>query len=214
MKVSGEMKPHIASPDAYIDEDNREIRLYFHGLLDDATQLNRVAVSKDGIHFQTRPEILSTPYLRVFDYDGYVYGMAMPGILYRSMDGLTNFEARPKPLAGVNMRHNDLLLRGKTLYVFWTRVGDAPESILCSIMDLHSKDWRDWKLSKPAVVLSPDEKWEGGDLPAEPSLRTEITVRKRQLRDPAVFAEDGKTYLLYTGAGEHAIGIAEVKIDG
>ena len=34
-KVSGESKPHIASPELWVDEDNREIRMYFHGLMED-----------------------------------------------------------------------------------------------------------------------------------------------------------------------------------
>lgn len=31
-----------------------------------------------------------------------------------------------------------------------------------------------------------------------------------QLRDPTIFEEDGELYLLYTGAGEQAIGIAKL----
>ena len=91
-------------------------------------------------------------------------------------------------------------------------MGDAPESIVYSTMDLRSNDWRDWKLSEPVEILRPDKPWEGGDLTVEPSLRTEITVRKRQLRDPAVFQDHNKIYLLYSVAGEHAIAIAELKI--
>jgi hypothetical protein len=33
----------------------------------------------------------------------------------------------------------------------------------------------------------------------------------RQLRDPAIFPENGKTYLLYSIAGENGIAIAELK---
>jgi hypothetical protein len=33
-----------------------------------------------------------------------------------------------------------------------------------------------------------------------------------QLRDPAIFQEDGRTYLLYAVAGEAGIGIAELEI--
>ena len=34
-----------------------------------------------------------------------------------------------------------------------------------------------------------------------------------QLRDPAVYVEDGRTYLLYAVAGESGIAIAEVFFD-
>jgi hypothetical protein len=35
----------------------------------------------------------------------------------------------------------------------------------------------------------------------------------RQLRDPAIFREDGRTWLLYSVAGENGIAIAELKDD-
>jgi hypothetical protein len=31
-----------------------------------------------------------------------------------------------------------------------------------------------------------------------------------ELRDPGIFVEDGRIYLFYSGAGEHAIGIAQL----
>jgi hypothetical protein len=34
----------------------------------------------------------------------------------------------------------------------------------------------------------------------------------RQLRDPAIFTEDGRTYLLYSVAGESGIAIAELTV--
>jgi len=33
----------------------------------------------------------------------------------------------------------------------------------------------------------------------------------RQLRDPGIYRENGKTYLLYSVAGENGIAIAELK---
>ena len=41
---------HIASPDIHVDNDKREIRMYYHGWASDA-QRAKVAVSKDGISF-------------------------------------------------------------------------------------------------------------------------------------------------------------------
>jgi hypothetical protein len=34
-----------------------------------------------------------------------------------------------------------------------------------------------------------------------------------QLRDPAIFEEDGRVFLLYAAAGERGIGLAEVHIE-
>jgi len=211
--VSGESKPHIASPDAWIDDPGREIRLYFHGLTDGGIQASRVAVSRDGLHFKVLPQVLSAPYLRVFKHKGYYYGMAMPGLLYRGKNGLNGFEIRRKPVAGADMRHVALMPRGDRLFVFWSRVGDEPERILCSSMDIRSDDWDDWRMTAPVDVLRPEKSWEGGDLSLEPSIRTEITVPVRQLRDPAIFVGGEKTYLLYAVAGENGIAIAELKLD-
>jgi hypothetical protein len=33
----------------------------------------------------------------------------------------------------------------------------------------------------------------------------------RQLRDPAIFREDGRTYLIYSVAGESGLAIAELR---
>ncbi len=170
-KVSGTLKHHIASPDVIIDHDKREIRMYLHGLSVDGMQDTRLAISQNGVDFKFQPEVLvNLPYLRVFQHQGYTYGLAMPGLLYRSKDGLTGFEGRPKPVAGIDMRHHALLHQGNKVYVFWTRVGDMPERIIYSSMDIGSDDWSDWRLTEPVDVLAPKTEWEGGKLltPPEP----------------------------------------------
>ena len=58
-------------------------------------QVTRLAVSEDGIHFGSRPEVLGVSYFRVFRRGGFVYGLGMPGIFYRSRDGETEFEEGP-----------------------------------------------------------------------------------------------------------------------
>ncbi|MEZ5560158.1 MAG: hypothetical protein R3E86_16630 [Pseudomonadales bacterium] len=203
--------PHIASPDVHVDDANRRLIMYFHGLEGFGRQVTRAALSADGIHFSGRPEILGDSYFRVFRHAGMTYAMAMPGQLYRSADGLSAFEAGPR-LFEQNMRHSALLRRGDRLYVFWTRVGDAPESILVSTIDL-SAPWREWLPGAPEVLLRPERSWEGADLPAEPSMRSVAYGPVNQLRDPAVFEEGGRSYLLYAVAGESGIGIAELRFD-
>jgi len=54
------------------------------------------------------------------------------------------------------------------------------------------------------------EAWEGADAPAVPSLGSTAHGHVNQLRDPAIYEEDGRTYLLYAVAGESGIAIAEV----
>ena len=202
--------PHIASPDVHVDEQNQRIVMYFHGLDGFASQLTRVALSQDGIRFQGLPQKLGRTYFRVFRHRGMTYALAMPGQLYRSRDGLTAFEPGPL-LFNPAMRHSALLKRGDRLYVFWTQVGDAPESILLSTIDL-SPPWTQWKDSGPRAVLRPERDWEGADRPVEPSLRSTAYGKVNQLRDPAIFEEGSRIYLLYAAAGESGIAIAEVRL--
>ncbi len=212
IKGSEETRPHIASPDVIVDDEKRELRMYYHGMLADSNQMSRVAVSVDGINFRARPELLTSPYLRMFRYRGMYYGMSMPGLFNRSQDGLGNFEIRPRLVFGADMRHCALMLRGSILYVLWSRVGDAPERILCSAIDLSPEDWMDWKACGEVEILRPELGWEGADLDVGRSSRGEITEPVNQLRDPAIFEENGRTYLLYACAGENAIAIAELEV--
>jgi len=209
---SDETRPHIASPDVVVDHERREIRMYFHGLAERRLQMTRVAISSDGLHFRARPELLTAPYLRVFEHRGSYLGLAMPGLLYRSADGLSGFRVRARPLFAANTRHAAVWVKEGTLYVFYTRVGDAPERILCSTIDVTSPDWDEWVPSPPLEILRPELPWEGAELPLEPSIRGESTLPVRELRDPAVFVEDDRAYLLYSAAGEQAIAIAQLAV--
>jgi hypothetical protein len=173
--------------------------------------VTRVATSRDGIRFEARPEILGRPYFRAFEHDGLTYALAMPGWLYRSPGGLSEFVEGPR-LFGDDMRHSALLKRGSTLHVFYTRVGEAPERILHATVDL-AGDWTTWRESGSAEVLRPEHEWEGAHLPLEPSRRGSVSVPVNQLRDPAIFEEDGQVYLLYAVAGERGIALARVEID-
>ena len=203
--------PHIASPDVHVDEARRRVRMYYHGLAGVAEQVTRVAQSSDGVRFVANDEVLSRTYLRAFAWDGWTYALAMPGRLYRSRDGLTGFEAGPL-LFNPQMRHMGLCLRDGTLHVFWTQVGHVPERILLSTIDLRP-DWRDWRESEAVEVLRPERPWEGAGASLAPSVRSTAYGPVNQLRDPAVYVEDGRTYLLYAVAGESGIAIAEVVFD-
>lgn len=200
---------HIASPDVHVRNDRREIVMYVHGR-DVGRQVTRVATSKDGLRFEGRPEALGRSYFRVFRHAGFFYALAMPGFLYRSTDGVSGFEAGPR-LFDDDMRHSALLKRGSTLFVFWTRVGDVPERILLSTIEL-SDDWAAWEESEAVEVLRSEHAWEGAGLPLQPSQRGAIDEPVNQLRDPAIYEEGGRVYLLYSVAGERGIAIAELHL--
>ena len=203
--------PHIASPDVHVDQPGRRIVMYFHGLDGVGTQVTRVATSPNGIDFDAQPEILGRPYMRAFEHDGMTYALAMPGQFYRSTDGMHGFAPGPI-LFNPNMRHSAVIKRGGELWVFWTQVGEAPERILLSRIDL-TDDWHSWKESSPAEILRPERSWKGADAPLVASVRSTAYGRVNQLRDPAIFEENGRVYLLYAIAGESGIAIAEVLMD-
>jgi hypothetical protein len=208
---------HVASPDVHVDDQAREIRMYFHGAVyvggppqiwRSYQQLSFVATSKDGLHFAVRPDRLGNPYFRVFEWNGAYYALGMPGVFYRSADGLQGFVQGPT-LFTADMRHSAVKVDGHTLQVFYSVVGENPERILVSTIDL-SRPWTEWEASRPLVVLKPEMDWEGAALPAKPSVRGPAPGPVRQLRDPAIFVEAGRTYLLYSVAGESGVAIGEV----
>lgn len=205
--VPASVYAHIASPDVHVREDRQEIIMYLHGR-DPDKQVTRLAVSKDGIHFEGRREILGRPYFRVVKHGNFYYALSMPGYMFRSKDGISNFEPGPR-FFNDDMRHSALLVRNNTLYVFWTQAGHAPERILVSTIKMEG-DWSTWQESDPTEILRPERNWEGADLETAPSRRGYINVRANQLRDPAIYEEDEDVYLLYSVAGESGIAIAKL----
>ena len=200
--------PHIASPEVIVDHERWVVRMYFHGLEAAATQASRVAESPDGLRFTVAERLIGPSYLRVFFWAGRTYGLTMPGQLHRATDGVSRFERGPL-LFNPNMRHSALLVRDGVLHVFWTQVGDAPERILMSTIDL-SGDWRSWRESEPVEILRPKRVWEGAAAPVEQSMRSTAYGTVNQLRDPAILEDEGRTYLLYAVAGESGIALAEL----
>jgi len=202
--------PHVASPDVHVDGKNRRIVMYYHGLEGFARQVTHAATSTDGIHFTSGEEILGRTYWRAFHHDGMIYALAMPGVFYRSADPLSGFQTGPT-LFNPDMRHSAVFTRGKTLYVIWTQVAtDPPERLLISTIDI-SGPWETWKESAPIEILRPERDWEGANLPLAKSARSFAPGPVNQLRDPAIYEEDGRIFLLYAVKGESGIALAELK---
>jgi len=207
-------KGHIASPDVHADPGRKEIRMYFHGM-DGAGggQVSFVATSTDGLKFAPKARPLGPFYFRVFQYGGYYYAMAKAknesAVLLRSKDGLGEFQTGPTLIP--RCRHTAMKVCGDALWLFFSRIGDAPEQILLTRIDL-KKDWTEWEksMTTPVSILRPEKDYEGVGYPVKPSGAGAMN-KVHQLRDPAVFEEGGKTYLLYSVAGESGIAIAELR---
>jgi len=213
---------HIASPDVHVDHDRQRIRMYFHGCGGTPEQSTCVAFSPDGLRFHANDELLGLSYFRVFTHDRRHYALVMPGRLMRSRDGITDFQPGPAALPEPRqcrdadgttycrrVRHMAVQHRGESVRVIFSRVGDEPERLLYADMPL-TGDWTDWRCGPIHELLQPEHDWEGADQPLVRSRDGAIHQPARQLRDPAVFEDDGRTYLLYAVAGERGIAIAEL----
>lgn len=211
---------HIASPNVLVDHEKKEFRMYFHAGMKKWGHQSGVAISKDGIHFKPESKPIGEPYFRVFQRDGSYYAITRSGSLARSKDGLGPFETGNNKFgkltqeqgSDARIRHVGLLLDGNTLSVYFSRGGDKPESIMLSTAQLKG-DWKTWRLSTPVKILEPELEYEGVNLPFDlPRSGTpKLTPPVLQLRDPEIFRENGKTYLLYSVAGEQGIAIAKLK---
>lgn len=117
-------------------------------------------------------------------------------------------------LSTPQIRHTTIKIDGNTMTVFYSRAGDLPEALMCSQVDL-TGDWRKWRLSVPVPVLEPTMDYEGGNMAPRAPTNQEMQVLPRpmfrELRDPCIFREEGKTYLFYSVAGERGIAGAELK---
>jgi hypothetical protein len=121
-----------------------------------------------------------------------------------------------KYLFNFSFRHCGVMLSGDLLYVFYTQAGEAPERIVCTLLDISADDWAAWTVvnTEPTDVLAPETSYEGADLQCTPSVRGQSLVPVNQLRDPYIFQEDGSAYLLYACAGENGLGLARMDVPG
>ncbi len=235
---NGSLYTHVASPEIYIDRQQKKIILWAHGMWtngkawpdaasgDQASerqwlidnhyeQFTQSFESSDGLHFTSHPAITKHSYLRVFKDRETFYGVARGGKLFRSKSPFAEFEPgtdlfRDSTYAG-RVRHTALLRRGNTLYVFFTAIGDAPEHIQVAKVDL-SKDWTEWRAGPAVDVLTSQASYECADLPLSPSKAGDIDKPVHQLRDPGIFEEKGKVYLFYSICGEQGLAAAEITL--
>lgn len=213
-------RDHIASPDVHIDTENQRFFMYFHGNYGGG-QASCWATSTDGVNYIASDTLdkRNGAYFRVFWWQGHPYA-TYHGWISRAEtpEWTAPFIARETPLFPRKSdddntgfpRHTANHLVGDTLRVYYSLYGDSPERIRKSEVKL-TADWNDWSPSEPTEVIAPEHDFEGADLPIRPSTGGLDRERVHELRDPAIYCEDGKTWLLYSVAGEQ--GIAIVALD-
>lgn len=224
---------HVASPEVFVDNKQKRLVMFFHGMWtngqtwpsgnDEAVawarkngyaQYTQSALSTDGLQWVVQPAISRDSYLRVVNTPSGLIAMARLGLLMRANNLTEAFSRGPNPFDSTSyanrVRHVALLARGAVLHVFFTAIGDAPEHLLHTTIDMRG-DWKSWRIGPIHSVLQPEEPYECPTLPVVRSQRGEIDGPAKQMRDPAIFEEDGKVYLLYTICGEQGIAAAELK---
>ena len=139
---------HIASPDVHIDNENKEIVMYYHTPFED-WQYTFKSKSKNGLEFTSEKYKLGMFYFRVFKFNDRIFAIAKnkntSGISYE----LINNEWVVKDENFIpNMRHGavlrlplcmcvgDCVVRAEKVYVFYTIIGESPESIYWSEADI------------------------------------------------------------------------------
>ena len=231
----GGFNTHFASPEVFIDTANRRIVLWAHGWYTNGEhwptepkaaqqwanekgygQFTQGAISSDGVRFTAQPAITKESYIRVFQRAGALYGMARLGVLIRADNPLASFTVGPNAFRNTTygsnrVRHVALLPRGDRLLVFFTAIGDAPERMFMSTIDM-TTPWTDWRVSAPLDVIQPNMDYECGNLPPTPSAVGDIFEPARQIRDPHVLEDEGKTYLFYVICGEQGVAGAELTL--
>jgi len=222
---------HVASPDVHVDDAQRRIIMYYHGLLRDGDQQTRLSTSADGLAFTPQAPLLGPPYFRATWLGDVMYLSMWEGRLARATswngpfdlapfihDGdhlpphVSGRDARhPGRSGGRQIRHGHIFAHDGRLHMTFSRIGDGPERLLhCEVVP--ADDWADWRFGPVSDLLRPAAGWEGGDLPMRPSIMGTAMERLHELRDPALFTDDGQVYMAYCGGAESGLGIA--RIDG
>ena len=225
---------HVASPEILFDPAARRMVMWTHGWwtrgerwpvkpaeartwarANGYGQFTQAAVSDDGLHFTVQPAITKTSYIRVFARDSSYFGVSRLGLVSRASNPLEEFVPGPNLFRDTSfagrVRHVSLVVRGSVLLVFFTAIGDAPERVFMSTVNL-AADWHAWHASGFTEVLAPETAYECVDLPSRPSEAGDISVPVKQIRDPFVFEDQGQVFLFYSTCGEQGIAAAEIAL--
>jgi hypothetical protein len=204
----------------------------------EAGQRSLAAISEDGVHFRSLDVDIGPSYLRVFRHDSWWYALNGRGSLMRTRElGTKPFAPvgtaigpeiaaavdplrlgepgapSDRPANGADrysIRHIGIDLVGDRLYVYFSCVGHRPERILATSIALKG-DPAEWKAAGITEVLRPEREWEGAQLPLAYSKGGRSRQWENSLRDPVVYVENGKRWLIYSAAGEHGLAIARLE---
>ena len=188
---------HLSFPEVVVDNELERMRLYFTYRSTGDVAATSVALSSDGLQFEPQPLQVEASGLRAFRWGPYTLFLDEDGGLWRSADGLKEFEkggvrfgeALKDDAAGVTFRRGCFVVRGWTGRLFFSREGDQPESLLFSSVRLFGEA-KDWAPAAPVVALAGEGE---------------------NLSDPSYLEDGNRQWLFYATSAGAGIAVAELK---
>ena len=213
---------HIASPDVFIDDREQLLTIYFHAR---ARSKGReqwtfaITFDRDGSVCDVCDDPIAPFYFRLFKYEDRYYGLSKGANLWRSSDRFSAFQPCVDLASGQkindlwknnngDIRHLSVLCQQNVLEVYYTKIGDMPERIFRSLVDLSATDDKHWMLEKTEEILRPETQYEGAFLTPTLSKPGPTKVHENALRDPFIFYFESRRHLFYSVAGEFGIALA------
>lgn len=209
---------HVASPDVHLrPAPECGVVMYFHCCAPPRceNQPTYRAVSEDGLTFRVDKEKIAPDfYLRAFRFEGRSYAIAK-----RGNTGGVMYAARPagglERLPGLlpRMRHAAVVEWRHGAYLFYSALGDAPESLLVVQLNMTAAAAGSAHWVPPFAqgqlggrVLVPTETYEGAHVPTSAARSGKSRGARRALQDPHVVqGDDGQLFLFYIAGGERVV---------
>eukprot|EP00040_Diaphanoeca_grandis_P026184 m.146345 g.146345 ORF g.146345 m.146345 type:complete len:748 (-) comp30472_c0_seq18:37-2280(-) len=211
---------HIASPDVHVDTTAKKIYMIFHGIAGNA-QVSFLAESTNGVSFVSLDVKLGPAYMRMFYYNNHWWGVARNNNdqkvwLHKAS---TSFIGSPynqvkwvdfTSFGPGKVRHTAVHVRGDTLDIYYSTTGTTPEKISMASISMVESTWGEESIiSEPQLhVLQTETDYEGVEKVIKTSKKG--AGYGHELRDPYVFVDEDKFFLLYTGMGETNINVAQL----
>jgi hypothetical protein len=130
----------------------------------------------------------------------------------RSKNGI-DFEDGPSLFAdvpGPYVRHVGLQQLANSLRVFFTQKLVAPEHIRMGVVNLDAP-WASWSIGTTVEIMRPEMAYEGAKEPMTISRKGPARNKEHALRDPFIYEESERTWLIYAIAGESGLALAELQ---
>lgn len=214
---------HVASPDLYVDNVENKIYMFFHSRIKGSRmQQTFLSKSNDGINFELVGDSLDLPfYFRHVITETKTFAVTKGGNMYvnsispiisawRALNNINSGNSNEEVMHNKfgSIRHVSLIYYMKTLIVFYTKIGDAPERIYAAKIEENEKGL--WLISKEFEITRPELNFEGVNLNITASVSGPSLQEENSLRDPYVLQDGENYYIFYACAGESGIAVGKL----